>query len=101
MVVVAGRKVKIVKKHSKRFYRHQSDRYKKLAPNWRRPKGIDNRVRRKFKGQIRMPKIGYGNAKATRHMMPNGMRKMLVKNVKVGSDFGRLNSLVCRTWTCC
>jgi large subunit ribosomal protein L32e len=60
-----------------------------LQPNWRRPKGIDNRVRRKFKGQIAMPKIGYGNAKETRHMLPNGMRKLLVKNARVRMNFCR------------
>uniref|UniRef100_A0A0M3I091 60S ribosomal protein L32 n=3 Tax=Ascaris TaxID=6251 RepID=A0A0M3I091_ASCLU len=82
MVVVAGKKFKIVKKHTRRFTRHESDRYHRLRPNWRKPKGIDNRVRRRFKGQRRMPKIGYGNAKATRHMLPNGFRKVLIRNVK-------------------
>uniref|UniRef100_A0A915AC11 60S ribosomal protein L32 n=1 Tax=Parascaris univalens TaxID=6257 RepID=A0A915AC11_PARUN len=82
MVVVAGKKFKIVKKHTRRFTRHESDRYHRLRPNWRKPKGIDNRVRRRFKGQRRMPKIGYGNAKATRHMLPNGLRKVLIRNVK-------------------
>ncbi|KHN82046.1 60S ribosomal protein L32 [Toxocara canis] len=82
MVVVAGRKFKIVKKHTRRFTRHESDRYHRLRPNWRKPKGIDNRVRRRFKGQRRMPKVGYGNAKVTRHMLPNGYRKVLIRNVK-------------------
>jgi len=72
----------IVKKRTKRFKRHQSDRYKKLKPNWRKPKGIDNRVRRRFKGQILMPNIGYGSAKLTRHLLPNGFKKVLVHNVK-------------------
>ncbi|XP_071955698.1 large ribosomal subunit protein eL32-like [Antedon mediterranea] len=75
-------KQKIVKKKTKRFIRHQCDRYVKVKPSWRKPKGIDNRVRRRFKGQMRMPKIGYGSNKKTRHMMPDGFKKFLVHNIK-------------------
>merc|ERR1711915_293928 len=67
---------------TKKFIRHQSDRYVKLRPNWRKPKGIDNRVRRKFKGQFLMPSIGYGTNKKTRHICPDGFKKFLVHNVK-------------------
>merc|ERR1711890_31833 len=49
-------KRKIVKKKTNTFKRHQSDRYHKLDENWRKPKGIDNRLRRKFRGMTRMPK---------------------------------------------
>merc|ERR1711921_9358 len=73
---------KIIKKRTKKFIRHQSDRYVKLKPNWRKPKGIDNRVRRRFKGQYLMPSIGYGSARATRHMLPSGFKKVLINNVR-------------------
>ena len=117
----------IVKKRTKKFTRHQSDRYAKLKVisilltclievpgriltslvrarvtvlidvrssdvnltfpllqrNWRKPKGIDNRVRRRFKGQYLMPNIGYGSNQKTKHMLPTGFRKFLVHNVKV------------------
>ncbi|KAI8930200.1 ribosomal protein L32e [Entophlyctis helioformis] len=76
------KKVDIVKKRTKKFARHQSDRYKKLDASWRKPKGIDNRVRRRFKGQIAMPKIGYGSNANTRHVLPNGFKKFLVSNVQ-------------------
>jgi ribosomal protein L32E len=39
-------------------------------------------VRRRFKGQILMPNIGYGSNKKTKHMLPSGFRKLLVHNVK-------------------
>ncbi|XP_001508412.1 60S ribosomal protein L32 [Ornithorhynchus anatinus] len=75
-------KPKIVKKRTKKFIRHQSDRYVKIRRNWRKPRGIDNRVRRRFKGQILMPNIGYGSNKKTKHMLPSGFKKFLVHNTK-------------------
>ena len=83
MAITPASRPKIVKKRTKKFNRHQSDRYDKVKRNWRKPKGIDNRVRRKFKGMYLMPNIGYGSAKETRHMLPTGFRKVLVHNVKV------------------
>ena len=52
-----------------------------LQESWRRPKGIDCRVRRKFRGTIPMPNIGYGSNKKTRHLLPNGLYKFVVSNV--------------------
>ncbi|KAI0318982.1 60S ribosomal protein L32 [Amylostereum chailletii] len=75
-------KTPIVKKRTKPFKRHQSDRYHGVKEAWRKPKGIDNRVRRRFKGQLPMPSIGYGSNKKTRHLLPNGLKKFLVSNVR-------------------
>merc|ERR1712008_400923 len=82
MAIRPVQKHKIVKKRTKKFIRHQSDRYDKLRTNWRKPKGIDNRVRRRFKGQFLMPNIGYGSNRITRHMLPCGFKKVLVNNVR-------------------
>lgn len=73
--------VPIVKKRTKKFRRHQSDTKIRVGESWRRQKGIDSCVRRKFRGKVRMPNIGYGSNKKTRHMLPNGFYKFLVHNV--------------------
>lgn len=73
--------VKIVKKRTRKFKRHQSDTKIRVPESWRRPKGIDSRVRRKWRGKVSMPNIGYGSNKKTRHMLPNGFYKYLVHNV--------------------
>lgn len=73
---------KIVKKHNKKFKRHQSDQFKRVAENWRKQKGIDSCVRRRFRGTIPQPNIGYGSNKKTRHMMPSGHKAYVVKNLK-------------------
>ncbi|KAM3844856.1 large ribosomal subunit protein eL32-like [Vipera latastei] len=75
-------KPNIVKKRTKKFIRHQSDRFVKIKRNWHKPRGIDNRVCRRFKGQILMPNISYGSNKKTKHMLPSGFQKFLVHNVK-------------------
>ncbi|XP_054434625.1 60S ribosomal protein L32-like [Pteronotus mesoamericanus] len=75
-------KPKIVKRRTKKFIRHQSDLYVKIQHNWRKLRGIDDRVRRRFKGQILMPSLGYGSNEKTKHMLPSGFGKFLVHNVK-------------------
>merc|ERR1712006_8628 len=72
---------KIVKKKTNKFKRHQSDLFKRVDESWRRVKGIDSRVRRKFKGKTLMPNVGYGSNKKTKHMLPNGFKKFLICNV--------------------
>merc|ERR1712094_143469 len=72
---------KIVKKKTNKFKRHQSDRFVTVPEAWRRPKGIDSRVRRKFKGKTLMPNIGYGSNKKTKHVLKDGFRKFVINNV--------------------
>lgn len=71
----------VVKKRSKKFMRHQSDLFLRVKPSWRKPKGIDGRVRRRFKGALPMPSIGYGTDRQTRNIHPHGFKTVVVQNV--------------------
>merc|ERR1712006_74684 len=59
---------------------HQSDTLKRVPESWRTPHGIDSVVRRRFKGEIRMPKIGYGSNKKTKFVLPMGFKKFIINN---------------------
>ena len=39
-------------------------------------------MRRRFRGNKKMPKIGYGSDKTTRYYLPNGLKKFVVHNIK-------------------
>eukprot|EP00798_Chlamydomonas_sp_ICE-L_P016259 gene16259-22435_t len=73
----------IVKKKLTRFKRFQSERCKRVSESWRRPKGIDSRLRRKFKGMIAMPTwIRERTKQDFKHCLASGFLKFMVSNVK-------------------
>lgn len=63
-----------------RFIRHHSDRFKRVKTAWRKPRGIDSRIRRRWHGSRKMPNIGYRTAKRDRYRRKSdGKYKFLVR----------------------
>lgn len=73
-------KVRIVRKRTKKFIRFQSDQFMRVKPAWRKPRGIDNRCRRKYRSNRPLPSVGYGTNRRTRYMMRDGFKRFLVRS---------------------
>lgn len=63
------------------FRRQESWRYKRIKENWRRPRGIDSKMRKKVKGWPLSPGTGYRSPKEARGLHPSGYAEVLVHNV--------------------
>jgi len=64
------------------FVRQESWRYDRLAPNWRKPKGKDNKMRRQVSGVPPLAKIGYKGPRKSRGLHPSGYNDILIFNLK-------------------
>jgi len=70
-------------KHKKpRFRRQESWRYKRVGDTWRRPHGIDSKMRKKVKGWPASPTTGYRSPKKTRGLHPSGFVETRVQSVE-------------------
>lgn len=75
--------MKLKKRFSARkpgFVRPESWRYDRLKENWRRPRGLDHKVRLKYAGWPPAVGIGYRTPKVARDLHPSGYKEVLVFN---------------------
>lgn len=70
-----------VKSKKPAFVRPESWRYMRLKENWRRPRGLDHKIRRKIKGWPASVSTGYRGPRIARGLHPSGYREVLVFNI--------------------
>ncbi len=73
---------KRMKQKKPNFVRPESWRYVRIKENWRRPRGLDHKVRLMYDGWPPGVSIGYRSPRATRGLHPSGYREVLVFNVE-------------------
>lgn len=73
---------KEIAKRRPEFVRQESWRYKRVKPNWRRPRGIDSKMRMEVKGWPKRVKVGYRGPKKVRGLHPSGYKEVLIHNPK-------------------
>ena len=71
-----------VAKRRPRFVRPESWRFVRRPPMWRKPKGLDNKVRKSKKGWPRRVKVGYRGPILGRNLHPSGYNEILVHNLE-------------------
>jgi large subunit ribosomal protein L32e len=69
-----------VAKRRPKFVRQESWRYDRLAENWRKPKGKDNKMRKQKSGMPAIVKIGYRGPRAARGLHPSGYTDNVIHN---------------------
>ena len=69
-------------KHKKpKFRRQESWRYKRIPDKWRKPHGVDSKMRKKVKGWPVCPTTGYRSPKKSRGLHPSGFEETRVHSV--------------------
>jgi large subunit ribosomal protein L32e len=77
---------KSVSENRPKFVRPESWRYVRLHPEWRKPKGLDNKVRKSIKGWPKRVKIGYRGPVKARGYHPSGSVDVLIHNTAQLAD---------------
>ena len=87
-------------KHRPKFVRQESWRYARIHPEWRKPKGIDNKMRRQDKGWPALVRVGYRGPVESRGLHPSGHFEILVHRLAdldslvPGRDVARIGGTV-------
>lgn len=64
------------------FKRTDHQKKKKLDDNWRRPRGLQSKLRKRIAAKGAVVQVGYGSPRAVRGLHPSGFEDVLVRNLR-------------------
>lgn len=73
---------KEIKNRKPTFSKQDSHKKARLSKSWRRPKGIQSKMRLGIKGYARCPEIGWGSPKSVKGLSPEGLVEVKVESMK-------------------
>ncbi|MCD6591026.1 MAG: 50S ribosomal protein L32e [Candidatus Aenigmarchaeota archaeon] len=79
---------KKIKKKKPKFKRQEWFRKKPLGEKWRKPRGINSKLRIRKKSKGKVPSPGYGSPRLVKGLNSEGYREILVRNVR---DLEKIN----------
>jgi len=71
-----------------KFRRQESWRYKRVSQVWRKPDGLDSKMRKRMRGWPKSAGIGYRGPKVARGLHPSGYAEVIVHSV---DDLGKID----------
>lgn len=75
-----------VRRSRPEFLRQESWRYKRVGKAWRKPRGIDSKMRHERQGWPSLVKVGYRGPRRVRGLHPTGFRDILIHDARELSE---------------
>jgi len=72
-----------------KFRRQESWRYKRVSQVWRKPDGVDSKMRKKVRGWPKSAEIGYRGPRVARGLHPSGYAEVIIRTV---DDLSKIDS---------
>lgn len=73
---------RVMKKKKPRFIMQDAHILKRLKQKWRKPQGIDSKMRLRLKGYGKSVEVGYGSPKEVKYLHKSGLKPVVVATVE-------------------
>ena len=100
MECISQVKTMVNPKKKPKFLKQGITYLKRIRVRWRKPRGIDSKLRKKENSKGKSPNVGYRAPKSMRNLHPSGLQEAYIQNIKdleridPKTQAGRLSSTI-------